>query len=221
LADAPSAPVPEFAPVARDWQPLPPSTPPRRAKRSKARIVMPAIVLALGMGIYGAVLHPGKNALPSGTSAFAKGDGIDFQSPDGSYLARFPKTPTTSRDSESVDQYMVVINSATVETDDYEMATASFALPAVPTTAQANELLVDESKAAVSRVNGTDAQQTPMTRAGFPAVETTFKGPDGYKAKMLVMLDGKWTFMFLVHSKTGTDKLFAALDKSFAPAFSA
>jgi hypothetical protein len=217
LADAPSAPLPQFLSPGREWQPLGPSTPPRRAKRSKARIVMLAVVLALGLSIYGAVLHPGSNALPSGTSAFAKGDGVDYQSPDGSYMAQFPKTPVQSHDVEQLQGFTTTVNTASVETDDYEMATGSIALPAKPTSAQSSELLHDALNAGISKAGGTNPQETPLTRGGLPALQATFKAPDGYNAKGLVMLDGKWLFVFLVHAKTGTDKLFDALDKSFVP----
>jgi hypothetical protein len=178
---------------------------------------MPAVVLALGMGIYGAVVHPGSNSLPSGTSAFAKGNGVVFVSPDHSYMVQFPETPTVSHDPEQIEQFTTTINSASVETDDYEMVTASIALPAQPTSSQSADLLRDALSAGISRAGGTDPQMSPLTRGGLPALEATFKAPDGYQARGLVMLDHSWLFVFLVHAKTGTNKLFDALEKSFQP----
>lgn len=195
-----------------------PTTPTRRRRRPKVTIVMLAVVLAVGIAIAGRMMRPGSNTLPAGTSAFANGNGVDFRSPDGLYTARFPKSPTTTRDAEQLAQYAVTINSATLTTGDYEIATASITLPDTPAGALGTQLLDDAMNSGISQVGGTAAQVVSLTRGGLPARAATFKGPDGFEAKGLVMLDGKWLFEMLVHARMGTAKLFDALNQSFQPA---
>ncbi len=189
----------------------------KRGMRPRARIVMLAIVLALGIGIAGHAMRPNSNTLPAGTSAFAKGHGVEYRSPDGSYTARFPKAPTVTHDAEQLEQYTVTIAVAAVTTDDYEIATTSIALPDAPEGSLATQLLNDALHAGIAQVGGTGAQTTSRTRGSLPALQATFKAGDGYPAQGLVMLDGNRLFELFVHARLGSNKLFDALDKSFVP----
>ncbi len=191
--------------------------PTRPRKRPKAKVLMIAIALAVGLVFAGHAMRPGSNSLPAGTSAFVKGKGVAYHSADASYSVEFPKAPAQSRDSAQLGAYAVSINSATASTDDYELATSSIAMPDAPTGALATELLTDALAAGVTQVGGTESQPVSQTRGAFPALEESFKGPDGFQAKALVMIDGKWLFELFAHARTGTDGLFDALDKSFAP----
>ena len=46
-------------------------------------------------------------------------------------------------------------------------------------------------------------------------MEATFKAPDGYGARMLVLSFDAKMYVLFVHAKTGVDRLYNALDKSF------
>jgi len=218
----PSMPLPQFPPPplpsarAEMWRPEPPPAAPPRRKRSKARIVIPSVVLAITTGVVGTAMHAAKGSLPAGTSAFAKGDGVDYASPDGSYTTQFPKAPVASQDAVQVGQFSATLDSALVTTNDYEMATASIALPEAPTGSLATQLLNDALNTGVTKSGGEMQHQEQITRGGMPALHATFKAPDGYTAEAEVVLEGRWLFVLFVHAKTGTSKLYGALDKAFA-----
>jgi hypothetical protein len=72
----------------------------------------------------------------------------------------------------------------------------------------------------LTSANGKLVSKQRIDRGGLPANDATFKAPDGYSARVLVMLAGSRLYVLFVHAKSGTDKLFRALDASFVPAVS-
>ncbi len=53
-----------------------------------------------------------------------------------------------------------------------------------------------------------------MMRGPLPAIEGEFKAPDGYSARILVVAPGSTMILVVVHAKTGTDRLYKALEAS-------
>lgn len=55
---------------------------------------------------------------------------------------------------------------------------------------------------------------THVMRGGLPAVDAHIKGPDGYGARVEVIIWDNKLYLFGVHAKSGLDRLFAAMDSS-------
>jgi hypothetical protein len=49
-------------------------------------------------------------------------------------------------------------------------------------------------------------------RGTLPAIEGEFNAPDGYSARVLVVARGATMIMVLVHARSGTDRLYKALE---------
>jgi len=167
-----------------------------------------ALALVLGAG----ALHLGSESLPAGTHDFVAGKGVVFTSPDGVYRARFPQAPTM----ESVPSpgNGVILNRAYVKSDSYEVQAASSIAPAPVPAASANVFLEAGLAGEVANLKGKLQSKTETTFAGMPAIEGSFKGSDGYAARILVVASGANLFEVVVHSKTGADKLFTAFEAS-------
>jgi hypothetical protein len=211
-ADAASA----LPPVNEFWRPAPAPvihTPP--AKSTPKGLLALVLVVALLLAGAGYALHARSNALPSGTSAFVEGDGIVFSSPDGSYAAQFPEEPVVDSQPMTIESVTVSVSSATVRTDDYELAAASMTLPVSPPADEVNRLLEASLDGGAQRADADVVSRKRVTRGGLPGIDAKLKAPDGYEARALVMLSSSHLYVLFVHSKTGTDELFDAFDASF------
>jgi hypothetical protein len=180
-------------------------------------------LLAAALGVVAAVFAGGLvrgffgNGLPSGTSAFVGGHGVEYTAPDNSYLAHFPKQPVEDQEPVTVGSVTANVTSALVQTDDYEIGTASMQLPIAVPAEQIDGVLDGAMNGGIVQIDGKLQTKNRVTRGGYTAVEATFKASDGYSAHGLVMIHGTRMYMEFVHAKTGTDRLFKALDASFVP----
>ena len=211
---APAGPV--GPPVFDQWRPPVISTPPAKPKRSKGLPAL-ALVVLVAFGAIGYMVKSRGSAVPAGTSAFVAGHGVDYSPADGSYTTSFPEQPVVQSSPVTVGDYSMTISMASVSKNDYEMATASMQLPARVPADRVDELLDDSLKGGIDEANGTLVSKQYITRGGLPAIDAKLKAPDGYSAHVLVLLGGDKLYVLLVHAKTGTDRLYRALDASFVP----
>jgi len=108
----------------------------------------------------------------------------------------------------------VTIYMAAVSTDDYVIGAMSIAFPSSVQPEHVNDLLNAALTGGVSGVNGKLVRKSLLTHDTLPAIEGHFDAPDGYRADVLIMASGSRLIMLLVHSKTGTDRLYKALEDS-------
>ena len=212
---APPAPPPSGPP--RDvWRPEPViATAAPVKKRHRGKIALLSVVAVLGAFIaYGAYA---RNQPPPGTADFVAGHGVDFTAADGSYTAQFPKDPLVQTNPVTIQGAQLTVTAASVTTDDYEVMTASMALPMSIPADRVDQALEDGLQGSVSGAKGDLKSKHRVTRGGLPAIDATFEAPDGYTARELILLAGNHIDLLFVHAKTGVDKLFHALDKSFVP----
>jgi hypothetical protein len=155
-------------------------------------------------------------AVPKGTQEFVEGRGIAYIAADGSYSAQFPVEPTVQDAPMQVESVTVNVSSASVSTNDYEMAAASMSIPGVAVPTDRIDTVLEQSlQGGVQRADAEVISKKRITRGGLPALDAKLKAPDGYGARALVMLSGSRLYLLFVHSKTGSDRLFKAFDESF------
>jgi hypothetical protein len=212
----PPPPPPPGGPPRDLWHPEPVITTPSPAKkRHRGKIALVIVVAVLGAFVaYGAYA---RNQPPPGTADFVAGHGVDFTAADGSYTAQFPKDPLVETNPVRIQGAQLTFTSATVATDDYEIITASMALPTSIPSDRVDQSLDEAMDAGVQGVKGDLKSKHRITRGGLPAIDASFEAPDGYKARGLILLAGNHIDVLFVHAKTGVDKLFHALDQSFVP----
>ncbi len=217
-AAPPPPPSPDGPPPTAFWRPveIAAPAPPKTPSIAKRVLVIAVGVLAAVCGA-AAVRAVFGNGLPPGTSSFVDGHGIDYMAPDHSYMARFPVVPVERQQPITVGQFSANLNSALVEKDDYEIGTASMQLPIAVPADKVNDALDGAMNNGIVKTDGKLVSKNHVTRGGFATVDATFKARDGYTARGLVMVHGSVLYMEFVHAKTGTDRLFKALDASFVP----
>ncbi len=195
------------------WQPVAIAPPPARpVKATRLGVAVLAIVVAVGA--YLGVMHFRSDPLPVGTSDFAAGGGVTFTAADGSFQVLLPKAPEVEQRSEVVDNVTATIYAAAVSTNDYVIGAVSIDFPSSVQPERVNDLLNAALTGGVSGVNGKLVRKSLLTHDTLPAIEGRFDAPDGYRADVLVMASGSRLIMLLVHSKTGTDRLYKALEDS-------
>jgi hypothetical protein len=205
-----------YAPAA--WAPAPTSfeVKTRRRRPGVLRIVIAVIVALL---ISGAGLNfLNKDKLPAGTSDFAKGNGIPYSAPDHSYTAQFPLPPDVSTEQVPAGGNVLTMYMALNSTDNYEVGIAEAALPVPIAQYRAAEALDSGLQSSADGMKGSIQSKAQTNVDGFPAVGAHAKAGDGYPVRMLAILTPHHIYVLLVHSKTGADKLFAALQASFVMA---
>jgi hypothetical protein len=217
FAGPPPAGTPMTPPTQELWRPpAPPVVTTTKRSAPVARLALIVIVgLVLGGFGYRFVNRPG--ALPSGTSDWVAGKGVDYTAPDRSYKVRLPIQPQESQQPVSVGSVTASVSAAIASTSDYELGAGTIVVPVTIPPDRVDSVLEGALNGGVSNVNGDLVSKERIERGGLPAMKAKFKAPDGYSARVLVMLSGSRLYMLFVHAKTGTDKLFETLDASFTP----
>jgi hypothetical protein len=189
------------------------------AKSSNARVALVfALVAFLALGGIGLYLR-GKaaTAVPAGTSDFVAGRGVSYAPADNAFTVRLPADPEVTTQPVTVGSVSMMLQTALVETDDYELGAASMTLPVAVPDSRVDDTLESSLDNGVSSVDGDLVSKKRITRGGLPALDAIFKAKDGYSAHIMVILDTRYVYMLIVHSKSGTERLFNALNTSFVP----
>jgi hypothetical protein len=221
----PSTPPPPLAPPpgasmtttaeADFWRP-PVTTATAPARKSRGTALMLIVLLVLGAGAY-TFYTTQRDKVPAGTSDYVAGKGVEFVASDGSYSVRLPDEPQVMQQPLTVQNATVTLNAALVSTDEYELGAASVKLPTTVPAAQTENVLEGSLEGGISNVDGALVSKKHIERGGVPGIDAKFKAPDGYSAHIVVLVDGSRLYMLFSHAKTGTDRLFKALDESFIP----
>ncbi len=211
-------PPPELGrvPVGREyWSPErdPVITTKPKSSRGGLLALIVLVSMAFGWVSVGRVLHG--DSLPSGTGDFVAGRGVSFASPDRTFEARFPSTPTVEQKQIPVASSSATMNLAQVQTDSYEIVAASMVLPISIPPGQLDRALHEILNEGVAATNGKVESEKPVVVSGVTGLEVRAKVSDGYGARVMVLSSGNRIFMLGVHSKQGTDRLYDALVTSF------
>jgi len=198
-------------PLRESWQPVSLTAPAAPSRSNAIGAIALAVVVAFVVGV-GVMHFRSSDSLPAGTSAFAAGKGVVFTSPDGVYQAQFPQAVTTELAPSAGNG--LILRRAYAKSDSYEIVAASSVAPAPVPAASVNILLEAGLSAEIANLNGKLQNKKETTFAGMPAIEASFKGSDGYPARILVVASGADIFEVVVHAKTGADKLFYAFESS-------
>jgi len=207
----PSAGAP-LVPLRESWEPATVTAP--VAKRRPKVWAQLALVVAIVLVAGAAVVHMHSDPLPAGTSGFVAGGGVTYDSPDGSFEVQLPQTPTTDQEAITVNNVTATLFTALSSTSDYEIGAADIAFPSVVPAARVNDMLDAALTKGVDGTHGTLVKKIFTRHGVLPAIEGHFNAPDGYRAEILVVSNGWSLVLLIVHSKTGTDRLFKALEDS-------
>lgn len=209
-AEPPGAARPPPTPVERDyWTPPTSSAPPTPARRSPRALLALIVIVSMALG-WVAVEHR-HDPLPPGTSAFVAGQGVAYSSPDHTFDARFPATPTVESRVIPLSTSSATVNLAQSQTNDYEILAASMVLPQ-PVPADRLEAVLREVFNEIATAHSDKiTKQTSVNRYGVPGIEVRAKVSDGYDARFIVLISGTRIYLLGVHAKLGTDRLYDAL----------
>ncbi|HEV7526266.1 MAG TPA: hypothetical protein VGP92_14940 [Acidimicrobiia bacterium] len=198
--------------LRESWQPVTISEPVTQPRSTRLGIVVlvVAIVVAAGLG----VMHLRADPLPAGTSAFVAGGGVTYTSPDGAFQVQLPKAPTVDQRALDMSSQSVRVYFASADTNDYAMVVASIALPVAPQPGQVNAMLDDMMNGGLAQTNGTLVRKTVTMRGALPALEGQFTLPHDIKAHLLIVASGNAMVMLIVGARSGTDRLYKALETS-------
>jgi hypothetical protein len=172
-----------------------------------------ALVVALAFAAGFGVMHRHSDPLPAGTSAFVAGKGVTYTSPDGSFQVLLPQSPALDTDSMTLNSMTATIFAATIEGDGYDLAVASIAFPDRVTSLQVRNALDAAFEERVSVAGGKLERKDLTMRDKLPAVEGRFN-LNGLHAHMLVVASDSALVLIAVQAKTGTDRLYRALEAS-------
>lgn len=208
------APADAAAPLREAWQPVviaAPTVPAKRGGKPWARVAF-AVVIALVIGA--GAMHLRSHPLPAGTSAFVAGHGVTYTASDGSFQVDLPRQPEVQQKTFTANGMNSTLNLALVQSDAYEMGVASVVFPVSYDHSKIDEALDDMATEGVKSANGTSIKKVQTTHGAEPALDVRFKAGDGYSGRMLVISTDSAIVMVLVHAKTGTDRLYKALEDS-------
>jgi hypothetical protein len=217
LPVAPPSPRTFDAPPPGAWQPVPVAVAPPEKSSNLRVVAVFALVACLALGAIGVYLRGKASALPPGTGDFVAGRGVSYTPPDNAFRVQLPADPEVDSQPVTVGSVTMTVQEALVQTDDYEIGAASMSLPASIPDSRVDDTLESSLKDGVSSVDGDLVSKERITRGGLPALDATFKAKDGYSAHIMVILDTRYVYMLIVHAKTGTERLFGALNTSFVP----
>jgi hypothetical protein len=152
--------------------------------------------------------------LPPGTSAFVAGHGVPFTSPDHTFEAQFPATPTIDPEPIRVGVASATLNLAQVQTDDYEVVAASMVLPVSIPSSQVNAAAHEILSSGAASQDAKIVSEKQIVLNGVPGTEVRAKVRDGYDARIVVLISGSRIYMLGAHAKHATSRLFDALAAS-------
>jgi hypothetical protein len=217
-------PAPELgrSPVAHDYWGAPgnpvaarPPRPPKNLPGTRALLIALIVIVSMAFGFVSVQRALNGDSLPAGTSEFVAGRGVPYASPDRTFDAQFPSTPTVEQRQIPVATSSATTNMAQVQTDDYEIVAASMVLPISIPANQVDGALHEILRAGVAATNGEVTTEKRVVVAGVAGVEVRAKVSDGYGARVMVLSSGNRIYMLGVHAKRGTDRLYDALVNSF------
>jgi hypothetical protein len=206
-ASAPAAPLPAY----EQWQATAATSPVKTSISHNpwARVAL-AVVVALVVGA--AVMHLRSDPLPAGTSDFVAGKGVSYVSPDGAFSVLLPQQPQVAHETIALNGVNVPIYIGLVQSDSYVIGVESIISP-VPFGSHVNDDLQELASHGVKSAHGFAVRTVATMHGAQPAIEAHFKA-NGHVGHMLVVATDSSMILLFVYAKTGTDRLFKAVDQS-------
>ncbi len=158
--------------------------------------------------------HFHSDPLPAGTSAFVAGNGVTYTAPDGTFQIQLPQTPAVDTETMTIDSRPATVYTALVSARDYEAVALSVQLPSVISTDRVEAALDSMVNSNIDGVQGKLIKKSAITRDNLPAMDAHLKARDGYSMELLAVASGSTLIVIGVHAKTGTPRLFKALEDS-------
>jgi hypothetical protein len=209
---APPAPAPSTTPPAYEaWQPYVTETPAATAAGHKpwARVAL-AVVIVLVVGA--AIMHLRSDPLPAGTSDFVAGKGVTYTSPDGAFQVQLPQQPQVIQQTFTLNGVSAPLYIGVNQSNSYVIEVASIVSP-VPFGSRVNDALNEMAAQRVKSAHGVGVRQVTTMHGSQPALDARFKA-NGHVAHMLVVATDSSVILLMVYAKSGTDRLYKALDDS-------
>jgi hypothetical protein len=212
-APAPVTPTPTApAPVYDAWQPYVVEAPAKTAIHHNpwARVALAvAIVLVAGA----AIMHLRSDPLPAGTSAFVAGEGVTYTSPDGAFQVQLPQQPQVQHQMLNVNGVRAPLYIGFVQANSYVIGVASIVSPVRFDRSRINDALDAMATQGAKSSHGTGLRKVMTMHGSQPAIDARFK-VDGHVGHMLAVATDSSIILLIVYAKSGTDRLFKALDDS-------
>jgi hypothetical protein len=197
----------------QSWQPVMVGAPVSAKRSTPWGQVVVGVAVALVVAL--AVLHLNSgNNLPAGTSDFVSGGGVTYTSPDGSFQMQSPTPPIVASRPMTIGSVQTTAYISTATTDDYAIIGGSAVVPVNVPRDRINDALNAMANAGSTSLKATISHQSLTTHGVLPAIEESLNTPDGFKAKLLVVISGSAIIVLIVAAKSGVDRLFKALDDS-------
>ncbi len=187
-----------------------PADPPRSTRLG---IIALAVAVAVA-GVLGVMHLRSSDALPAGTAAFVAGGGVTYTSTDGAFQVQLPQAPVLEQRVTTIDSEPVTIYAGMASSADYDIGALSVELSSAATADRINAVLNAALDQSTDGVVGKLVSKGPTSHGSLPAIEARFAQPDGSRAHLLVVSSGTTIIVLFVHAKTGTDRLYKALEDS-------
>ncbi|MDQ1383817.1 MAG: hypothetical protein QOG65_1196 [Actinomycetota bacterium] len=207
-AGSPPPPAAETRAPGMSVGPTDPVRPPRATRLGVIALVV-AIACAAGFG----AMHLHSDPLPAGTNAFVAGEGVTYTSPDGSFQVQLPHTPVLDTRAITLNSIPATVYTADTQADGYDVAVASIAFPDRLSSLQMQRALDAAFKERISVAGGTLERKDLTMRDKLPAVEGRFNR-NGVHAHLLIVASASALVLIAVSAKSGTDRLYKALEAS-------
>jgi hypothetical protein len=200
---------------ATAWAPAPIVTTTKRRVGNPRAAISVILVMFLACAAVGYTVLTHRNALPAGTSDFVAGKGVTYTPDDGAYTAQFPEQPETDSTSRQVGTISLTVNIAMVSKDSYELGVGELELPTVVPDSKIDQMLQAAVQEGMNNAAGSIQGTQRVQIDGLAALDAHVKGPDGYAARVAAIVSAHHMYILIVHAKSGTDRLFNALEQSF------
>jgi hypothetical protein len=185
----------------------------KRAPSSLKKIA--ALTLMLVGGFMGwKYVQAWRNSVPEEVKEYVDGGGVEYAPPGLGYSVRLPEQPVEDAQTRDVNGMTVTVHIACNQKDRWEACAGVTQLPVALDDAQAESAMRAAVSAGNAAAQGEIASTELTTHAGMPAMEAELEAPDGYPARVLVVLSGSRMFMLVAHSAQGTDQIYDEMVES-------
>jgi hypothetical protein len=172
-----------------------------------------ALAVAIVLVVAAGVMHLRSNPLPAGTSDFVAGQGVTYTSPDGAFQVKLPQQPQVDHRMLNVNGVNAPLYIGVVQSNSYVIGVASVVSPVPFDHSHVNDALDEMATQGVKSAHGTGVRKVMTMHGAKPAMDARFK-TNGHVGHMLVIATDSSIVLLFVYAKTGTDRLFKALDES-------
>jgi hypothetical protein len=172
-----------------------------------------ALAVAVVLVVGAAIMHLRSDPLPAGTTAFVSGDGVTYTSPDGAFQVQLPQQPEVQHHMLTINGVNAPLYLGIVQTHSYAIGVASLVSPVPFNRSRINDALDAMASQGVKSAHGTGVHKVMTMHGAQPAIDARFK-VNGHVGHMLAVATDSSIILLFVFAKSGTDRLYKALDDS-------